>query len=342
MVLLGICVGALLIGALRLATERTPQPSASSYSTEADGAMALYAWVEAVGARPQRLRDPDIDPGTETLLVLEPETMIDSHARDAFDAVPGGGGTLVLAGDSISWVLYARELGVDVQPVAPQTSSVTSPDGLRFLFSSRYTLRAPNAQPLLVRDNGEQVALRIPYRQGTLIAIASSEPLSNARLKDDATARFVFRQIVSPAMGQSIGFDEIHHANALAAPGPPTFNSLLFQTPAGRAVIYAAVLTFLYLLLTGRRLGPALEPRAASESQRTMYEHVQMLANLYRRAGQLAVVRDAFSRHYSRRLTPAGSGSGRAAITVEALARVQAARTESDLIAAVAAVDDAG
>ena len=68
-----------------------------------------------------------------------------------------------------------------------------------------------------------------------------------------------------------------------------------------------------------------------------MYEHVQMLANLYRRAGQLFIVRAAFSRHVTRELARSGGGSPkRSAILAEALARIETARSESDLIAAVA------
>jgi hypothetical protein len=74
-----------------------------------------------------------------------------------------------------------------------------------------------------------------------------------------------------------------------------------------------------------------------------MYEHVQMLANLYRRAGQLAAARAAFARHYARVLTRASSGSPRrTAALAEALRRIEAARSESELIEAVGAASDAG
>ena len=341
MVLLGICVAALLIGALRLATERTPLPTASSYSTQPDGAQGLYTWMEDVGARPHRLLDPAVDADTSTLLIVQPQTTIERRTSDEYDAVPARGGTLVIAGDSLSWLVYARQLGIDVQVVSPVTSTVTTPDGLSLQFSGRYRLRAANAQALLVRPNGDVVAVRLPYKNGAIVAIASSDLLTNARLADPATARFVFRELVSRAIGQAVAFDEIHHGQAPVASGGATINSLLFSTPVGRAIIYAALLTFVYLLLAGRRLGPALALRPASESRRTMYEHVQMLANLYRRSGRLAVVRDAFARHYSRLLARGAGGPRRTALMSEALARVQSARTESDLIAAVAAVDDA-
>jgi hypothetical protein len=181
----------------------------------------------------------------------------------------------------------------------------------------------------------------MPYKQGTLVVIASSDLLSNAGLVDPNAARFAYRQFVGSAAGHTIAFDELHHAVPPGVPGPATINTLLFQTPTGRALVYASLLTFGYLLLSGRRLGPSLPARQPSEIPRTMYEHVQMLANLYRRARQLRVVRDAFSRHYARRVARGGVGSTRTAALAEALARIQSARTESDLIAAVAAVDDA-
>jgi hypothetical protein len=72
-----------------------------------------------------------------------------------------------------------------------------------------------------------------------------------------------------------------------------------------------------------------------------MYEHVQMLANLYRRAGQFQVVRAAFTQHYARLLARGAMGSRRVSNYAEALARVQAARTESELVTAIASLDDA-
>jgi hypothetical protein len=338
MALLSICVVALLIGALRLATQRAPLPTGSSYSAQPDGAMALYAWAEAVGGRSRRLQDLVLDDSPTTLVVLQPETPIDSTARDAFDAVARRGGTLVLAGDSLPWLLYARSLGVTVEPIAASASSASTPDGLSVAFVARYRVRAATSQPLLVRADGDVLGLQMAYKQGSLVVVASPEPLTNAALGQDQTARFVYREIVSSSASRTLAFDEVHHSFAPpAAGGPMTINQLLFDTPPGRAVIYAALLTFVYLALSGRRLGPPLPGVPATETRRTMYEHVQMLASLYRRAGQFPIARAAFSRHYSRRLARSAATPGLA----ESLARVERARTESELIAAVAALDDA-
>jgi hypothetical protein len=349
MILLGICVIALAIGFLRLVTQRTPLPTGSSYSAESNGAQALYTWIEAAGGRPRRLLEPLLrnDRVPATLLVLQPETSLDSTLRDTFDSVTSNGGTLIVAGDSLSWLLYVRNLGVTVEPVRTGATQVTTPDrSLTVPVLARYRVRAEGATPLLLDPAGEWVALRMPREHGSLVVVAAPELLLNAGLRDEQTARFVYREVVSPiGGGGGFAFDESHHS--FTPPdlegAPITLNRLLLDTAAGRALIYVAMLTFGYLLLSGRRLGPALGVQAATETRRTMYEHVQMLANLYRRAGHLSTVRAAFSKHYTRELNRVGAGSpGRAVRLAEAVARIETARTESDLIAAVAGASDPG
>ena len=61
MLLLGMCVVAILIGVLRLATDHPKPPSSSSYSADPDGTLALYTWLsETAGVQPQRLTDLDV------------------------------------------------------------------------------------------------------------------------------------------------------------------------------------------------------------------------------------------------------------------------------------------
>jgi hypothetical protein len=103
--------------------------------------------------------------------------------------------------------------------------------------------------------------------------------------------------------------------------------------------LYASALTFLFLPLAGRRLGPPVLVRSAVETPRTMYEHIQMLANLYRRAGQLDVVRQTFSRQYARALARGTHDPGRRQGLESAMARLDSARTESEVITAVGSIE---
>jgi hypothetical protein len=271
--------------------------------------------------------------------VLQPESLVDATDRTAFDSVAKRGGTIVIAGDSLPWLIYARSLGVSVEPITASASGISTLDGLSLSVTARYRLRADGAQPLLIQADGDALAIRLAYNHGSLVVIASPEPLTNAGLSHADTARFVFREIVAPSAGRTLTFDEVHHSFAPVGTGPISVNQLLFGTSPGLSVVYIALLTFAYLVLSGRRLGPPLPAGSPTESRRTMYEHVQMLAGLYRRARLLAPARAAFSRHYARRLARVGGDSYEWSA---ALRRIESARTEAELIAAVAAFDDAG
>jgi Domain of unknown function (DUF4350) len=339
LILLTLCVGALLASWLQLTRDSARLPLGSSYSYQPDGAAALFLWSEALGGSPRRLDDATgpSDQVGRTLIVLQPETPLGRADRDAFDEIARDGGTLVLAGDSAALVFYARELGVAFEPIQITSSVVAQGDTLA--VHSRYRLRG-DGSPLLSAPNGDVLAVRRPYLGGTLIVVASPEPFTNSALRDQGSARFVYRNVLAGA--QAIAFDEVHHSYAPpSAAEPATLQDLLFDTPPGRAVLYAAALTFGFLLLAGRRLGPPLAEPSPTETRRTMYEHVQMLASLYRRAGQLATIRGAFARHYQRRAASTVLAPARASLLDDAVLRVRNARSETELIAAVSAADRA-
>jgi hypothetical protein len=174
------------------------------------------------------------------------------------------------------------------------------------------------SRPLLQAPDGRVIALRTPYKRGTLVVIASPLPLTNSGLRDPDTARFVYRELVAPATGgasagasgRTVMFDESLHADprgGLSADASLTtrIQRYVFSTPLGWAGVYGGLLFFFYLLFSGRRLGPALRPVRAEAASRTMFEHVQAMAGLYRRGGQFLALRAHFSRHYRRRVARA-------------------------------------
>jgi len=148
------------------------------------------------------------------------------------------------------------------------------------------------------------------------------------------TGRDVTPESLAPLVTKAIpGFGELFRQLSFAEIGTSTVQSRATAALCGQ--------TFVFLLLANRRLGPAVAERGATETRRTMYEHVQMLAGLYRRAGQFATVRGALLRHYQRLLAQRSLTPARAAALSDALHQVKQASSEPALIAAAAAADTA-
>jgi hypothetical protein len=113
--------------------------------------------------------------------------------------------------------------------------------------------------------------------------------------------------------GAVVVFDEVHHG--LGEDSTASLIELLVHTSLGRAVLYAMVLAFGYLALTGRRFGRVQAP--FRHGGRSVGEYVSAMASLYRRAGQ----REFIAQHFERELRR------RASMTVG----LQASASEADL-----------
>lgn len=344
MLLLAISVIAVLIGSVRVLTQRPTLPIGSSYSSDANGARALYAWAQALNAAVARVPEtaPILIPGS-TLLLLQPQDGFTPESRQAYGALLNSGGTLILAGDSPALISYVQSLGFEVDTVRAAVYTATTPDGGATLSAAaRYGFRTPETKPLLTTQDGLVLAAERSLQRGTVVVVLTPEPFLNGNLRDAGDARFIYRAIIEPTLrrGGYVLFDEAHRAGITvrAADPSPSFDGLLFGTAPGRAILYLVGLMFVYLVLSGRRLGPAIAPPSARSTPRTMLEHVHMLADLYRRSGNVTAARDAFLRHYARVLSgPARPGSERLAGCLPA---IENARNERDLIEAVAAASD--
>ena len=276
------------------------------------------------------------------VLVLAPVVPLDAAARTVLDAVPAGGGTLVLAGPTAAYGGYLESLGISAAS-GTLAREARTPGGLAVRVDSRERLEGEGTTPLLTAPDGEAVAVGKARGPGRVVVVTGLLPFTNAGLQDDDTARFVYRLLdESVPPGAVAAFDESHYQEVTAAGAPvQTFDALLRGTAPGRAALYAAVVAFGYLLLSGRRLGPPLPPVGATAPSRTMFEQVQALAGLYRRSGQVGAARSHFVEHYgrvlaSRRLPPAQEGAARAA-----LSQIEAARGEGALTEAVDRIEAA-
>jgi hypothetical protein len=358
---------ALLAAWFAYTSSRPRYPVGSSQSPAPEGSRALYLWAEALDRRVQRLERLAFSSSgsPEVVLLLQPLLPVMEDARQALEVVPERGGTLILAGDTPAVQAAAEAYGVDVQPSRRHLRALAPGLGDSVPVNTRLRLRddEESATPLLVASNGDVLALRKTHGRGDVVVVTSVLPFTNDGLRDQGAARFVHRVVFGTARpGSAVAFDETHYGPTWSAgAGQPAqrFDDLLRYTAPGRAVVYVALLTFCYLWLSGRRLGPALAPADPAESSRPLYEQVQALAGLYRRSGQLAYLRSHFQDQY-RRILAGGSAAppGTAGVAptspappsltppqqpqaAQALSQLGQARTTSQLIEAVNRMEEA-
>ena len=368
------------IAVLRYRQQQPDYPTGSSQSVEPDGARALYLWLEAAGGRVDRLEGNQslVRARPDVLFVIQPSFVAGSAGRLAIRDVTDRGGTVILAGHSPIALEYAEDVGVRISLAGSviETATVvgTAPTAIpgatpQLTVPVRTRVSLQGGMPLLQAPDGRIVATRRAMGRGEVVVLSTPLPLTNEGLRDPDTARFVYRELVAPLTrvpgGASVLFDESLHADPAGALSPDAslttrMQRFVFSTPLGWAAVYAGLLSFFYLLLSGRRLGPPLPPVRAAAASRTMYEHVQALANLYRRGGQFLALRAHFSRHYRRRvaralgtaavfdrpltpdeLTERGLTQDGAQRIVSALAAIDAARGERSLGEAVRQADAA-
>src|SRR5207249_4277489 len=98
------------------------------------------------------------------------------------------------------------------------------------------------------------------------------------------------------ARGRAVAFDEYHHG---VHPSTDVL-VLLTRTWPGRAMLFAGIAFFVYLLATGRRLGPAIPLDA--RPPRSSLEYIRGFAGLVRRSGHGEIARRRFQRELRRAL----------------------------------------
>jgi hypothetical protein len=126
---------------------------------------------------------------------------------------------------------------------------------------------------------------------GSLIVVGSVGPFLTAELGDADNGRFALA-LAAPAIarGRAVAFDEYHHG---VHPTTDVF-VLLTRTWPGRAMVFAGVALFVYLVASGRRLGPALPLDA--RPPRSSLEYIRGFAGLVRRSGHGEIARRRFQR----------------------------------------------
>ena len=303
--LLLILVLLLIAGALR-EVRRQEGPALISTSAGADGALALAEWLADLGLTVDNARQSvyAVPEGTDVALLLEPSQTLDDEAWSLLITWVEDGGTLLIAGSGLAARLAFDRLALDLERLGEDAQLrwtaplLASPPPATPEATAAWGFSAPLPETALahVVADDTPVVVTLTRGAGRIVAVSSAVLFSNSGLRAAGVPLLVLNLVTgSAAAPQTVWFDEWHHGLRTLAPLGPS--EWLRRTPAGRALLLTALLIFVAVLLSGRRLGRAV-PLPETRRRRAAVEYVDAMANLSRRAGHRAAVQD----HYYRRL----------------------------------------
>jgi hypothetical protein len=272
--------------------------SGSVYDDGPGGAAALRRYLEAMGASTTTIQGDAFafsSSAVSVVLILgaaesvtaDDVTKLRNHVR--------GGGTVVLATE-LGILEHAaldafgiRVTGIAAPGAHPLANAAFADPPARSLVIDRGVALGVGPQAdVLGTDGRAPLVAAVREGSGLFIVVGSLWPFLGGGLGEADNARVVLA-LVRPALfsttGGVVAFDEYHHGLH------PSSDALVLvqRTWPGRALVFAAVLTFLYLALSGRRIGPPvpLEVRPA----RSSLEYVRGFAGLVRRSGRGEIAR---------------------------------------------------
>ena len=295
---------ALLLGAATIAfavltiepDQRSSARSGSVYDEGPGGAGALRRYFEAMGARTTTVQGDRFSPtGTRAsvLFILGATEAITPQDVESIRAFVRGGGTVIVATE---FGFLERPLldafRVTINGVAaPGEHALASvafadPPARRISVDRAGSLSLGSTGLVLATDGRVPVAAVVREGAGALFVVSSLYPFVASGLGEVDNARFVLGLARDAFVRhEEIAFDEYHHGYH-----PTTDVLVLLQkTWPGRALVFSAAAVFLYLVLSGRRLGPPvpLDPRPP----RSSLEYIRGFAGLVRRSGRGEIAR---------------------------------------------------
>jgi uncharacterized protein DUF4350 len=294
-------IAALIASVLTADSSGGVSRSASVYDTGPGGTAALRKYLDAMGASTTTVQGDTFaaDPSQVGVLFMlgpsEAFTPLDAVAVRRFVT---GGGTAVLATDA---GLFEGPLldTFDIQVVGALGPGQYSVGGIAFADPPARTIVLDRGVTLsfgagripLASAAGRPIVALAREGSGSLIVVGSVAPFLTAELGEADNGRFALALAAPAITGRRVvAFDEYHHGVH------PTTDVLvlLTRTWPGRALVFAGMAFFLYLVTSGRRLGPAipLDPRPP----RSSLEYIRGLAGLVRRSGHGEIARRRFRR----------------------------------------------
>lgn len=296
-----VVLAAVTVAAALQQTREMEPPPLASFSSAPNGARALFLWLGELGyiVSGDALEVFDIPEDVKLLFILEPTVSLTTPDWQVLDEWVEDGGTLVVAGQDFAAGLaashYEFTLAYQAIPttLTAQTPLLASPPLTATVHAQAravFTTERSDFIPLLA-DEARAVMVAFEKGEGRVILSAAPFPFSNAGLKETGNPAIVLNLLSGLDQSDLVWFDEWHHGlrntrvSATIA-GPEDW---LRSTPAGRSLLFVAVVIFVGLLLRGQLFGRPV-PLPQDVSRRAPLEYITALANLSRRAGLRGVV----------------------------------------------------
>lgn len=277
----------------------------SSFSSGNSGTKAAYLLLEQTGYSPRRWTgDPrklvDLGPNA-TLILAEPEPG-EAAEMDAVRNFVRKGGRVVGTGPTASMFFPGARMRPGMPHFTWKSYKPNEPSDLTRgieeieLATQFYFDEKSGDTPF--SDGEERPIVRFRYGAGEVIWWSSTDPMSNAAIREKDNAQLLLNSVGDPGRGPVL-WDEYFHE------GSKTVVDSILASPLRWGLLQAGLIGIVVCFTYSRRYGPVRD--SVATSRLAPMEFVETLAALYERSGasQISVeivnsrFRNALHRRYS-------------------------------------------
>ena len=280
-----------------IVTTSAPSTTASRTGSLSDagpgGATAFRRYLEAMGATTGTVQGDSFEPsGATVLVILGASELITDGDTARIQTFVRQGGTVIVATDlglferSLLSAFGMRTAGLARPgPLQLTGGAFIDPLAREMQIDRGVALGVPPSADVLATDGQAPVIASVPLGRGLFVAVGSLWPFIGSGLGQADNGRALLTLARPVIGGGTVAFDEYHHG---AHPSADVL-VLVQETWPGRALVFIAIVTLLYLILSGRRIGPPvpLEVRPG----RSSLEYIRGFAGLVRRSGRGEIAR---------------------------------------------------
>jgi hypothetical protein len=255
----------------------------SSYSAGNAGTKAAFLLLQETGYNVQRSTiDPrkiaDLSPQT-TLIMAEPIPTGEEDA-EAIRRFVRRGGRVVTTG--LGAAAFFKEIRVlpgiphfEWKTYRPQEPSDLTKGINEIAMAPQFYFSGYTAAETPFRDEDERPIARMAYGAGEVIWWSSTDPMSNAGIREKDNAQLLLNSVGDPVRGPVL-WDEYFHQ------GGKTVVDSILNSPLRWGLVQAGLLGLMVMFTFSRRFGPVRQ--SAGAPRLAPMEYVETLAALYKRA----------------------------------------------------------